>query len=162
MRPKLHHCAVFAAAMIVAAVFPFSAAALPDDINLVVTNTWTGLPVTFNLQRYNLRATNYQGRVFSDLSNYPVLPANPISEVTTYRGRIAGDPGAFVSGAFQPNGKFYFNVSYGCRWQDTASHADPYDGTNRLSWSATVATTNIPSLGYVYTYQTNMPLGITW
>jgi autotransporter-associated beta strand protein len=150
------------ALLLITQLSAFDAFALSDNISLSVTNPWTKLPVTLNLQRYSLRATNYQVRIYSDVSTFTLLPANQIPEVTTYRGRIAGDPGAFVAGAFKPNGSFYYNVSYGCRWQDEVDRADPYDGTNRLSWSATVATTNIPSLGYTYTYQTNMPVGITW
>ena len=75
-------------------VVAMNAGALSDNINLAVTNPWTHLPVTLNLQRYSLRATNYQVRIYSDVSTYTLLPANQIPEVTTYRGRIAGDPGA--------------------------------------------------------------------
>ncbi len=124
--------------------------ALPDNLALPVTNTWTKQLVTFNLTRYNLRGTNYQVRVYTDATNYTTLPGSQIPEVTTYRGRIAGDPGAYVCGAFGPDGTFYYNVSYGCRWQENTSEYDPYDGTNRLSWGgwgAKVATTNVPSLG---------------
>ena len=139
--------------------------ALPDSLTLAVTNTWTKQLVTFNLQRYNLRATNYQVRVYTDATNYTLLPTNQIPEVTTYRGRIATDPGAYVVGSFGPDGKFYYNVSYGCRWQENTGEYDPYDTTNRLSWGgwgASVATANVPSLGYTYAYQTNMPQHITW
>ncbi len=125
--------------------------ALPDNLTLTVNNTLTLQPVTFNLQRYNLRATNYQVRIYSNATNYTILPTNQIPEVTTYRGRISGDPASFVCGAFGPDGRFYFNVSYGCRWQASVANSDPYDTTNRLSWGGwdySVTTTNIPSLGY--------------
>jgi autotransporter-associated beta strand protein len=144
------------------------AQALNDNLTLTVTNTWTKQPVTFNLQRYNLRGTNYQVRVYSDATTYTLLPTNQIPEVTTYRGRITGDPGAVVIGAFKSNGDFYYSVSYGCRWQASTSEYDPYDTTNRLSWGAwstTVATPNVPSLGYVTNYPvaaTNLPQHITW
>ncbi len=62
--------------------------ALPDNLSLTVTNTWTRQPVVFNLLRYNLRATNYQARVYTDATNFSTLPANQLPEVTTYRGRI--------------------------------------------------------------------------
>ena len=139
--------------------------ALPDTLTLRATNTWSQQPVTFNLQRYNLRATNYSVRIYSDATNFTLLPTNQIPEVTTYRGRISGDPGAVVVGTFGADGKFYYHVSYGCRWQGSISEYDPYDTTNRLSWGgmgAFVATTNLPSLGYVYVYQTNMPQHINW
>jgi autotransporter-associated beta strand protein len=145
-----------------------SALALNDNLTLIVTNSWTKLPVTFNLQRYNLRATNYSVRVYSDATTYTLLPTNQIPEVTTYRGRITGDPGAVVIGAFKANGDFYYNVSYGCRWQASVANSDPYDTTNRLSWGGwgtTVATTNIPGMGYVTNYAvvpTNIPVHITW
>ena len=57
--------------------------ALPDALTLTVTNAWTLQPVTFNLQRYNLRATNYQVRIYSDATTYTLLPTNQIPEVTT-------------------------------------------------------------------------------
>ena len=147
--------------------------ALPDTLSITVTNTWTKLPVAFNLQRYNLRATNYQVRIYSDATNYTLLPTNQIPEVTTYRGRITGDPGAVVVGAFDVNGLFYYNVSYGCRWQASTNNSDPYDTTNRLSWggwtsgdvAVRVATTNLPGLGYFTNYAvapTNLPQHITW
>ena len=88
--------------------------------------------------------------------------------MTTYRGRITGDPGAVVVGTFGVDGKFYYNVSYGCRWQASTSEYDPYDTTNRLSWGGMGAyfqTTNLPSLGYVTNYAvtpTNIPQHITW
>ena len=141
------------------------ALALTDALTVTLTNTWTKLPETFNLQRYNLRGTNYQVRIFSDATNYTLLPTNQIPEVTTYRGRCAADPGAMLIGTFGVDGKLYYQVVYGCRWQGSTSEYDPYDTTNRLSWGgmgAYVQTTNIPSLGYVYAYQTNMPLHITW
>ena len=139
--------------------------ALPDTLTLRATNTWSQQPVTFNLQRYNLRATNFSVRIYSDATNFTLLPTNQIPEVTTYRGRISGDPGAVVVGTFGADGKFYYHVSYGCRWQGSVSEYDPYDTTNRLSWGgmgAFVATTNYPNLGYVYVYQTNMPQHINW
>jgi autotransporter-associated beta strand protein len=142
--------------------------ALPDSLTLNVTNTWTKQPVSFNLQRYNLRATNYQVRIYSDPTNFTLLPTNQIPEVTTYRGRITSDPGAVVVGTFGVDGKFYYHVSYGCRWQGSTSEYDPYDTTNRLSWGGMGAffqTTNLPSLGYVTNYAvapTNIPQHITW
>ena len=142
--------------------------ALNDSITLTATNTWSQQPVTFNLQRYNLRMTNYQVRVYSDATNYTLLPTNQIPEPTTYRGRITGDPGAVVVGTFGVDGKFYYHVSYGCRWQASTSEYDPYDTTNRLSWGGMGAyfqTTNLPSLGYVTNYAvaaTNLPQHITW
>jgi len=142
--------------------------ALPDALTLTVTNTWTLQPVTFNLQRYNLRATNYQVRIYSDATTYTLLPTNQIPEVTTYRGRIAGDPGAVVVGTFGVDGKLYYQVSYGCRYQNSTSEYDPYDTTNRLSWGlrgAYFQTMNLPSLGYVTNYAvapTNLPQHITW
>ncbi len=142
--------------------------ALTDSITLTVTNTWTKAPVVFNLQRYNLRATNYQVRIYSDATTYTLLPTNQIPEVATYRGRISGDSGAVVVGSFKADGSFYYNVSYGCRWQDSLANSDPYDGTNRLSWGgwgANTATTNVPTLGYVTNYSTlptNLPVHITW
>ena len=136
-RPSLLR--ILCLALLVTLLLALNAFALPDNLSLSVTNPWTKSPVTLNLQRYSLRATNYQVRIYSDVSTYTVLSPGQIPEVTTYRGRIVGDPGAFVAGAFKPNGSFYYNVSYGCRWQDAANHADPYDGTNRLSWSATIA-----------------------
>jgi len=144
------------------------ALALTDSLTMTVTNTWTHQPVVLNLQRYNLRTTNYQVRVYSDASNYTILPTNMIPEVTTYRGRIVSDPGAVVVGTFGVDGKFYYNVSYGCRWQANTSEYDPYDTTNRLSWGgggAYFQTTNLPSLGYVTNYSvapTNIPQHITW
>ena len=142
--------------------------ALPDSFPLTATNTWTKQPVVINLQRYNLRATNYQVRIFSDATTYTLLPTNQIPEVTTYRGRITGDPGAVVVGTFGVDGKFYYHVSYGCRWQGSTSEYDSYDTTNRLSWGGMGAyfqTTNLPSLGYVTNYAvapTNLPQHITW
>lgn len=141
--------------------------ALPDNLSVTATNPWTAQPAVFNLQRYNLRATNYQVRIYSDATNYTLLPTNQIPEPTTYRGRIAGDPGAFVVGTFKADGKLYYNVSYGSRWQASASNADPYDGTNRLSWggwSSTLTTPNIPSLGYVTNAPpaTNQPVHLNW
>ena len=144
------------------------ALALSDSLSLTVTNSWTKQPVVFNLQRYNLRATNYSVRIYTDATTYTLLPTNQIPEVTTYRGRIATDPGAMVIGTFGIDGKFYYQVHYGCRWQGSTSEYDPYDTTNRLSWGgmgAYVATTNIPSLGYVTNYAvvpTNLPQHITW
>jgi autotransporter-associated beta strand protein len=144
------------------------AMALPDNLTLTVTNTWTKQPVTFNLLRYNLRGTNYQVRIFSDATNYTLLPTNQIPEPTTYRGRINEDPGAVVTGAFDANGRFYYTVSYGCRWQGSTSEYDPYDTTNRLGWgggNTFVQTTNIPGLGYVTNYSVvpaNIPQHITW
>ena len=146
---------------------------MPDSLSLTVTNTWTKQPVIFNLQRYNLRATNFQVRIYSDATTYTLLPTNQIPEVTTYRGRIAGDPGALVVGTFGVDGKFYYHVSYGCRWQASTSEYDPYDTTNRLSWGGPISsslgtyvqTTNLPSLGYVTNYAvapTNIPQHITW
>jgi autotransporter-associated beta strand protein len=145
-----------------------SARALPDSLSLVATNPWTHLQATFNLSRYNLRGTNYQVRVYSDATSYILLPTNQIPEVTTYRGRIAEDPGAVVTGAFGPDGKFYYTVSYGCRWQANTSEYDPYDTTNRLSWGGGnnyLQTANLPSLGYVTNYSvvpTNLPQHINW
>jgi autotransporter-associated beta strand protein len=147
--------------------------ALNDSLTLTVTNSWTHLPVTINLQRYNLRATNYQVRIFSDATTYTLLPTNQIPEVTTYRGRITGDPGAVVTGAFDINGNFHYAVTYGCRYQKDTTEYDPYDTTNRLSWGAQnggggdlfIQTTNIPSLGYVTNYSvvpTNLPQHINW
>ena len=142
--------------------------ALPDALTLTVTNAWTLQPVTFNLQRYNLRATNYQVRIYSDATTYTLLPTNQIPEVTTYRGRIAGDPGAVVVGTFGVDGKLYYQVSYGCRYQNSSTEYDPYDTTNRLSWGlrgAYFQTMNLPSLGYVTNYAvapTNLPQHITW
>ncbi len=124
------------------------ALALSDSLSLTVTNSWTKQPVVFNLQRYNLRATNYSVRIYTDATTYTLLPTNQIPEVTTYRGRIATDPGAMVIGTFGIDGKFYYQVHYGCRWQGSTSEYDPYDTTNRLSWGgmgAYVATTNIPA-----------------
>ena len=106
----------------------------------------TEQPVTFNLQRYNLRGTNYQVRVYTDATNYTVIPNSQLPEVATYRGRIPTDPGAMVVGAFKPSGDFVYVVTYGCREVNTTA-MDPYDTTNRVmwgGWGATVPTTNIP------------------
>ena len=144
------------------------ALALTDSLSITITNTWTKQPVVVNLQRYNLRATNYSVRIYSDPTNYTLLPTNQIPEVTTYRGRIASDPGAMVVGTFGVDGKFYYQVTYGCRWQGSTSEYDPYDTTNRLSWGGMGAyfpTTNLPSLGYVTNYAvapTNLPQHLAW
>ena len=138
--------------------------ALPDNLALTVTNTLTQQPVVFNLQRYNLRATNYQVRVYTDATNFTTIPGNELPEVMAYRGRIPTDPGAMVVGSFDPSGRFIYVVTYGCREVNTTK-MDPYDTTNRVmwgGWGASVQTTNIPSAGYTYAYQTNMPLPITW
>ena len=144
------------------------ALALTDSLSITITNTWTKQPVVVNLQRYNLRATNYSVRIYSDPTNYTLLPTNQIPEVTTYRGRIASDPGAMVVGTFGVDGKFYYQVTYGCRWQGSTSEYDPDDTTNRLSWGGMGAyfpTTNLPSLGYVTNYAvapTNLPQHLAW
>ena len=39
------------------------ALALTDSLSITITNTWTKQPVVVNLQRYNLRATNYSVRI---------------------------------------------------------------------------------------------------
>ena len=140
-------------------------AALPDQLTVAMTNTLTKQPVTVSLNRYNLRASNYQVRVYSDATNFTLLPAAEIPEVTTYRGRIASDPGALVVGAFDPAGHFIYLVTYGCR-EDNVGQMDPYDTTNRVQWGgwgASIATTNIPAVGtYTYAYQTNMPQPVAW
>jgi len=147
--------------------------ALSDTLSITATNTWTHQTVVFNLQRYNLRGTNYQVRIYSDATTYTLLPTNQIPDVTTYRGRITGDSGAMVFGAFGMDGTFNYSISYGCRWQISTNEYDSYDTTNRLSWdtgtglkgSLSVPTTNFPSLGYVTNYAvtpTNLPQHITW
>ncbi len=141
-----------------------SALALQDTMSLLVTNPLTQQPVVFTLQRYNLRATNFQVRVYSDATNYSLMPGGQLPEVSTYRGRIASDPGAMVVGSFDSNGRFVYVVSYGCR-EVNSTRMDPYDTTNRLmwgGWGASVQTTNIPSLGYLYEYKTIMPQRLTW
>ena len=134
--------------------------ALPDQLSVTVTNPNTGTPRVFDLQRYNLRASNYHVRVYADATNYTLLPAAELPEVTTYRGRIAADPEAMVVGAFTPAGRFVYLVTYGCR-EVNKTQMDPYDTTNRVmwgGWGASVQTTNLPAVGtYTYAYQTNMP-----
>jgi autotransporter-associated beta strand protein len=137
-----------------------TALALPDQLSVTVTNPNTGAPRVLDLQRYNLRASNYHVRIYSDATNYTVLPPAEIPEVTTYRGRIAADPEAMVVGAFTPAGRFVYLVTYGCR-EVNKTQMDPYDTTNRVmwgGWGTSVQTTNLPAVGtYTYAYQTNMP-----
>lgn len=164
------NCSRLAAALGVALLVggPIQVFALPETVSLTATNPWTHQPAVFNLTRYNLRATNYSVRIYSDATNYTLLPTNQIPEVSTYRGRITGDPGAVVVGAFKANGDFYYNVSYGCRWQASAGNVDPYDGTNRLSWGGwgnTIPTPYLPQLGYVTNYAVapaNIPTHLNW
>jgi autotransporter-associated beta strand protein len=146
----------------------FSALAIPDHITVPATNPWTGQAVTFSLDKYNLRATNYQVRVYSMPSTYTTLSAAQLPEVTTFRGGILEDPGAHVLAGIRPDGVMFYDVSYGCR--DTGRtypaglsyySTDPYEGTNRFRWSAYQQTSYIPSLGtYVYALATNMPLPV--
>jgi autotransporter-associated beta strand protein len=139
------------------------ASGLPDFLSVAATNTVTRAPVTFALERYNLRSSNYQVRIYSDATNYTLLPASQMPEVATYRGRIPSDPGAMVVGSFDPSGQFIYFVSYGSRHTGSGS-MDPYDTTNRVqwgSWGASVATTNVPAVGtYSWSWRTNMPLPI--
>jgi len=138
--------------------------ALPDHLAVPATNLWTQQPVTFSLDRYSLRAANYQVRIYSDATNFAVIPASQLPEVTTYRGRIPADPGAMVVGAFDTGGNFVYVVTYGCREVNSGA-MDPYDTTSRLiwgGWGTSVPTTNIPSVGYTYAYQSNQPATITW
>jgi autotransporter-associated beta strand protein len=136
-----------------ASLLGFSAVAwaIPDHITVPATNPWTQQSITFSLDRYNLRGTNYQVRLYTDQTNYTLLPTNQIPEVTTFRGSILEDPAAAVSAGIRPNGNMFVQVAYGCR--DTAQswgpgQTDPYDGTNRFGWATDVMTTNVPSLGY--------------
>ena len=139
--------------------------ALPDQLSVTVTNPNTGAPRVLDMQRYNLRASNYHVRVYSDATNYTLLPPAEIPEVTTYRGRIAADPEAMVVGAFTPAGRFVYLVTYGCR-EVNKTQMDPYDTTNRVmwgGWGASVQTTNLPAVGtYTYAYQTNMPQPVSF
>ncbi len=48
--------------------------ALPDQLSVTVTNPNTGAPRVLDMQRYNLRASNYHVRVYSDATNYTLLP----------------------------------------------------------------------------------------
>ena len=138
--------------------------ALPDHIAVPATNPWTQQVVTFSLDRYNLRATNYQVRIYSDATTFTVVPSGQLPEVVTYRGRIPTDPDAMVVGSFDPGGNFVYVVTYGCREANSGSR-DPYDSTNRIQWGgwgASVPTAQVPSVGYSYAYQTNMPSPIAW
>ena len=62
------------------------APALTDHLTVVTTNPHTGAPATLELDRYSLRAPNWEARIYSSPTTYTVLPANQVPEVTTYRG----------------------------------------------------------------------------
>ena len=41
------------------------AAALPDHVDVTVNNPYTGKPVVLSLDRYNMRAADYQVRIYN-------------------------------------------------------------------------------------------------
>ena len=148
-------------------------AALPDHMDLQVTNPLTGKPVIFELDRYNMRASNYfQVRLLPNTTtNCIVLPVNQIPEVCTYRGYISNDPNGRVMANFNSRGQLYARVIYGHRQNVAGDGYDPYDGTNRLEWiigDQWAASMNgmptpytVNTGGYAFAWSSNMPLTLT-
>ena len=60
------------AALLLAAPAP----ELPDHLTAVTSNPHTGAPATLELDRYSLRAPNWEARIYSSPTTYSVLPAN--------------------------------------------------------------------------------------
>lgn len=104
------------------------------------------------LERYNLRAPGFTVRVYTDATNYYHLP---LPEVSTYRGRVQGDPRAVVSAIIKPDGKLRAQVVYGNWYQPV----DPVMGTT--PWSVDgIQTAYFPSNNYTYLLATNMPVTV--
>ena len=123
--------------------------AMPDSFSITVTNPNTHAQAILNLERYNLRGTNFTVRVYTDATTWTAL--NPLPEVPTYRGRVQGEPWAFVSAVVKPNGQLYAKVVYG-NWYGS----DP--GLGLSHWSVdNVPTGFYPSNTYAYAWTANMP-----
>jgi hypothetical protein len=150
-----------AAAGVLAAVFGAAppVLALTDHLTVVTTNPHTGAPATLELDRYSLRAPNWEARIYSSPTTYTVLPANQVPEVTTYRGRVAED-GGMVYGGVRPNGTLYAKVNYGCRDSTLPIFSDPYESSNRYSWViwSLQLTGQTVNTGYVYAPAANEPV----
>ncbi|MDA0767835.1 MAG: hypothetical protein O3A87_09750 [Verrucomicrobia bacterium] len=106
--------------------------ALPDHLTAVAANPHTGAQVTLELERYNLRAPNWECRIYTSPTSYSALPAGEVPEVATYRGRTSD--GGMVCGGVRPDGTLYALVNYGCR-PAGAGNSDPYEGAERYSWT---------------------------
>ncbi|MCX6873514.1 MAG: Ig-like domain-containing protein [Verrucomicrobia bacterium] len=137
-----------------------AASALTDHLTVVTTNPHTGTPATLELDRYSLRAPNWEARIYSSPTTYTVLPANQVPEVTTYRGRVAED-GGMVYGGVRPNGTLFAKVNYGCRDSNYSAFCDPYEqSSNRYSWViwSLQLTGQTVNTGYVYAPAANEPV----
>jgi len=139
---------------------------MPDHVDVTVTNPWTKQPVVLSLDRYNLRAPDWELRVYNDPvnpTNYLVLPSNQWPEVGTFRGKVSNDPSASVAAGFKPDGRLWAHVNHGCRDTDENEgdtiHYDRYESTDRFDWvvvdSSTEYTLSSGSYGYAWT--SNMP-----
>ncbi len=141
---------------------------MSDNLSLTVTNTWTHLPVVFNLQRYNLRGTNYQVRVYSDVTNYTLLPTNQIpggddlsrphhraTRARWWLGR-SGRTAHFITTSA--------TVAAGSRARANMILTTRPTGCRGAAGVRSVGRRPIfrASAYDNYAYQTNMPLHITW
>ena len=136
------------APLVVLLVLPL-ALALPDHLTVVTTNPNTNTQVTLELDRYNLRAPNWQCRIYSSATSYTVLPAGQVPEPTTYRGRTS-DGGMVWAGVRPTDLTMYTRVNYGTRWAG-GGNSDPYEGANRYAWTRDIQLTGqTVNTGYVY------------
>lgn len=128
------------------------ASALSDHLTINTSNPITGGQVTMELDRYNLRAPNWEFRIYDNPNHYTVVPAAQVPEPTTYRGRTSD--GGMVCAGVRPNGLMYARVNYGCHWGSAGWNDAQYEGANRWAWTAPYlalpAGETVTSGGYVY------------
>ena len=147
---RVCRCLVLAAVAVLLAA-P-QASALSDHLTINTTNPITGGQITLELDRYNLRAPNWECRIYDNPNHYTVVPAVQVPEPTTYRGRTSD--GGMVCAGVRPNGLMYARVNYGCRWGSAGWNDAQFEGANRWAWTAPYlalpAGETVNTGGYVY------------